>query len=274
MAREDEILESLKTASQRLQPQEAAAFWQKLEAVGEMDRSALLQFLDDGVLGGQCVLGAALVISCYADDPPSPRNVTQMRICGSEAALVAKAFLDATGKQAITKYQPTRDEFLTLIEKWIKEVKEAKKHGFKDFLFYYAGTGCELKDNAFQFIPAGSKRVDDYIFLASIIAKIEEAQISGCNVIFAIDACRDNQGRVASVHVVEPPHNNVYARLFSAPSGNTAEHLGWLSPFAQQMAESIPRMTGSSQIDSILKEALMVWIYIQFGKPRHFLFHF
>ena len=153
-------------------------------------------------------------------------------------------------------------------------MKEAKKHGFKDFLFYYAGTGCELKDNAFQFIPAGSKRVDDYIFLASIIAKIEEAEISGCNVIFGIDACRNSPRNVASVHVVEPPHNNVYARLFSTPSGNTAEHSGWLSPFAEQMAESIPRMTGSSQIDSILKEALMVWKYIQFGKPRHFLFHF
>ena len=137
-------------------------------------------------------------------------------------------------------------------------MKEAKEHGFKDFLFYYAGTGCELKDNAFQFIPAGSKRVDDYIFLASIIAKIEEAQISGCNVIFGIDACRDDQGIVASVHVVEPPHNNVYARLFSTPSGNTAQHAD-VSPFAQQMAESIPRMTSSSQIGSILKEALMVW---------------
>lgn len=136
MAREDEILESLKTASQRLQPEEAADFWQKLEAVGEMDRSALLQFLDDGVLGGQCVLGAALVISCYASDgPPSPRSVTQMRICESEAELVAQAFLDATGKPAITKSQPTRDEFLTQIEKWIEEVKKAKKHGFKDFLF-------------------------------------------------------------------------------------------------------------------------------------------
>lgn len=256
MAREDEILESLKTASQRLQPQEAADFWQKLEAVGEMDRSALLQFLNDGVLGGQCVLGAALVISCYADGPPSPRSVTQMQICESEAALVAQAFLDATGKPPITKSQPTRDEFLTLIEKWIEEVKEAKKHGFKDFLFYYAGTGCELKDNAFQFIPAGSKRVDDYIFLASIIAKIEEAEISGCNVIFGIDACRNSPRNVASVHVVEPPHNNVYARLFSTPSGNTAEHSGWLSPFAEQMAESIPRMTGSSQIDSILKEVM------------------
>ena len=276
MAREDEILESLKTASQRLQPEEAADFWQKLEAVGEMDRSALLQFLDDGVLGGQCVLGAALVISCYASDgPPSPRSVTQMRICESEAELVAQAFLDATGKPAITKSQPTRDEFLTQIEKWIEEVKKAKKHGFKDFLFYYAGTGCELKDNAFQFMPAGFKRRDDYIFLASIIAKIEEADISGCNVIFGIDACRNNPENVASVHVVEPPHNNVYARLFSTPSGNTAEHSELdLSPFARQMAKSIPRMTGSSQIDSILKEALMVWKYIQFGEPRHFLFHF
>ena len=47
MAREDEILESLRIASQRLQPQEAAAFWQKMETVGEMDRSALLQFLDE-----------------------------------------------------------------------------------------------------------------------------------------------------------------------------------------------------------------------------------
>lgn len=147
MAREDEILESLRIASQRLQPQEAAAFWQKMETVGEMDRSALLQFLDDGVLGGQCVLGAALVISCYASDgPPCPRSVTQTRLCECEAALVAQAFLDATGKHAITQSQPTRDEFLTLIEKWIEEVKEAKDRGFKDFLFYYAGTGCELKD--------------------------------------------------------------------------------------------------------------------------------
>eukprot|EP00435_Cladocopium_sp_Y103_P002571 s3254_g1.t1 len=259
MAREDEILESLRTASQRLKPEEAAAFWQKLEAIGEMDRSALMQFLEgDCVLGGQCVLGAALVISCYASDD-SPGSVTQVRMCESEAALVAQAFLDATGKQAITKFQPTRDEFLSLIEKWIEEVKEAKDHGKKDFLFYYAGTGCELKDNAFQFIPADFKRLDDYIFLANIIAKIEEAKIRGCNVIFGIDACRDNQGIDASVHVVEPPHNNVYARLFSTPSGDTVEHsLLDVSPFARQMAESIPRMTDSSQIDSILKEALMV----------------
>ena len=215
------------------------------------------------------------MISCYASDgPPCPRSVTQTRLCEREAALVAQAFLDATGKHAITQSQPTRDEFLTLIEKWIEEVKEAKDRGFKDFLFYYAGTGCELKDNAFQFIPAGFKRLDDYIFLANITAKIEEAKISGCNgcnVIFGIDACRDDQGIVASVHVVEPPHNNLYAKLFPTPSGETAEHsLLDVSPFARQMAESIPRMTGSSQIDSILKEALTGWKYTPSSSPVNF----
>lgn len=265
MATEDEILESLRTASQRLEPQEAAAFWQKLGAVGEMDRSALLQFLDgDAVLGGKCVIGAALVISCYvpdaSDGPPSDGDERQVRLCEREADLVAQAFHDATGKEAITKSQPTRDEFLTLIEKWIDEVKKAKKEGLKDFLFYYAGTGCELEDRAFRFIPTGCKpkRLDDYVPLANIIARIEGEGISGCNVIFGIDACRNHPEEIAaSAHVVEPPHNNLYEKLFSTPPGEFAVHcLLDVSPFARKMAESIPRMTDSSQIDSILKEVM------------------
>ena len=284
--REDEILESLRTASQRLEPQEAAAFWQKLGTVGEMDRSALRHFLGDAVPGGKCVIGAALVISCYvpdaSDGPPSDGDETQVRLCEREADLVAQAFRDATGKKAITGFQPTRDEFLTLIEEWIEQVKEAidSDNEFKDFLFYYAGTGCELEDRAFRFIPTGCKlkRLDDYVPLANIIARIEGEGISGCNVIFGIDACRNHpEGIVASAHVVEPPHNTLYEKLFSTPPGEFAVHcLLDVSPFARKMAESIPRMTDSSQIDSILKEAFdgveihSIWLTPPFSVPSPF----
>ena len=295
MERKAKIWESLKTASERLEKNDAATaerFIQTLEALGKMDPAALKRFLDScpcPAESGHCVLGAALVISCFAEPiPPIPpsldeeqsdeeqkyaelvqedeknKNEYERLRCQKEVKLVADAFEAATGKVAIIKFQPSRDEFYELIEEWIKLMtQQAGEEGSKDFLFYYAGNGCEFdRDRVFRFIPADAKRTEDYIPLPGIIAKIEaESKITGCKVVFVIDACRSNLEGEVSADIQERCHNNEYLRFFSTPSGHSAAHDidAEESPFARTMAESIPRITSTHEIYAVLDQALVVW---------------
>ena len=288
MEREAKIWESLKTASEMLEKNDAATaerFIQHLEALGKMDPVALKRFLDScPAESGHCVLGAALVISCFAKPiPPSldedqsneeqeyaelvkeyEKEKNEYERCQKEVALVAEAFQAATGKVAIIKFQPSRDEFYGLIEQWIELMtQQVGVEGSKDFLFYYAGDGCEFdRDRAFRFIPEDAKRPEDYIPLAGIIAKIEaEPKITGCKVVFGIDACRSNLEGEVSADIQERCHNNEYLRFFSTPSGSLAAHdiEADVSPFARTMAESIPRITSTDQIYAVLDQALGVW---------------
>lgn len=291
MERKAKIWESLKTASERLEKNDAATaerFIQTLEALGKMDPVALKRFLDScpcPAESGHCVLGAALVISCFPEPiPPIPPSLLEEQSdeeqkyaelvkeyekekneyerCQKEVKLVAEAFQAATGKAAIIKFQPSRDEFYGLIEEWIKLMTQ-QVEGSKDFLFYYAGDGCEFdRDRVFRFIPADAKRPEDYIPLPGIIAKIEaEPKITGCKVVFGIDACRSNLEDEVSADIQERCHNNEYLRFFSTPSGHPAAHdpTAKVSPFARTMAESIPRITSTHQIYAVLDQALLVW---------------
>eukprot|EP00435_Cladocopium_sp_Y103_P074890 s107_g52.t1 len=248
----------------------------------------LLFFALKKLRAGHCVFGAALVISCLIppslDEPQSDEVQSseqqeyeenmkeyekekneyeaEKQRCQKEVGLVADAFQAATGKKAITKFQPSRDEFYGLIEKWINLMtQQVGVEGSKDFLFYYAGDGCEFeRDGVFRFIPADAKRPEDYIPLPGIIAKIEaESKITGCKVVFGIDACRSNLEGEASADIQERCHNNEYLRFFSTPSGALAAHDidADVSPFAQTMAESIPRITSTHQIYAVLDQALV-----------------
>lgn len=264
MADEKRILRSLEDASKRLAPEETKDFWQMLQKLSEMDQASLSEFLKSFTdeASGKCILGAALVISCYDDaaEDDSLSDQEEQERCRDEVELVSKAFEDATGKEAIKKDQPTRDEFYELVEQFVREMEAAFDKGIKDFLFYYAGHGCQLQDGNFRFLPAHHQRSEDYIPLPDIINKIEGSSIlKDCTVILAIDACRDNPEKETSAHIhhTVPEKKNTYPKFFSTQPGESAEHdlFYKVSPFAEKMAESIPQMKNRWKIYSVLNQA-------------------
>ena len=199
----------------------------------------------------ECILGAALVISCfsYAGEGNSDSEIENYQeLYRDEAELVSKAFEDGTGKIAIKKDQPTSADFYELVEQFVREMEDAVDDGSKDFLFYYAGGGCQLQDGNFHFLPANHERPEDLIPLPDIINKIEQSSIlKDCNVILAIDASRDNPDEETSAHNVVhtlPETNNTHRTWFSTKPGESAAHdlLFPVSPFAETLAELIPRM--------------------------------
>ncbi len=218
----------------------------------------LKSFADEA--SGKCILGAALVISCYdAGEDDSVSEQEEQDRCQKEAELVSTAFEDATGKFAIKMDQPTRNEFYELVEQFVGEMEAAVEDGSKDFLFYYAGDGCQLQDGNFRFLPADYERPEDWIPLANIINKIEQSSIiKDCTVILAIDACRDNPDKETSAHIhhTVPEKNNTYPKFFSTQPGDSAAHgLNKVSPFAEKMAKSIPQMKNRWKIYSVLNQA-------------------
>ena len=264
MADEKRILRSLEDASKRLAPEETKDFWKMLEKLSEMDQASLSEFLKSFAdeASGKCILGAALVISCYDDaaEDDSLSEQEEQERCRDEVELVSKAFEDATGKEAIKKDLPTRDEFYELVEQFIREMEAAFDKGIKDFLFYYAGHGCQLQDGNFRFLPAHHQRSEDYIPLPDIINKIEGSSIlKDCTVILAIDACRNNPEKETSAHIhhTVPEKKNTYPKFFSTQPGDPATHDDppKLSPFAEKMAESIPQMKNRWKIYSVLHQA-------------------
>ena len=269
MADEKRILRSLEDASKRLAAEETKDFWQMLQTFSEMDQASLSEFLKSFAdeASGKCILGAALVISCYdaaEDDSVSKEErcqyLEEQQRCRDEVELVSKAFEDATGKEAIKMDQPTRDDFYELVEQFVREMEAAFDKGSKDFLFYYAGHGCQLQDGNFRFLPAHHQRSEDYIPLPDIINKIEGSSIlKDCTVILAIDACRDNPEKETSAHIhhTVPEKKNTYPKFFSTQPGDPAAHdaLNTVSPFAEKMAKSIPQMKNRWKIYSVLNQA-------------------
>ena len=252
MANQQELKEKILTPL-GLEESDANTFWTNLQLLVQKNRPALAELLESSAKSGQCVLGAALVISGAGTDGDER--------CEKEACLIEQAFREATGKEVIIKLNPTRDEFFENVEEFIEQMEHAhESNGSKDFLFYYAGEGCEFpNDGVFRFVPSDSKRTQDYITLVDVMHKIDQRiSFNGCQVIFGIDACRDyDPDEEAAVPVHEGPHQNKYPRFFSTQPRASAAHDGKLklSPFAEKMERLIPQMTSSELIPILLHQA-------------------